>query len=101
MDPDALIAETDARPVDPPELRSTVREALALANDDAARRGQPDVRPENLLIGLLRSGRRPLGILKDSGRIDVERFHAELAGKARARATVVMDRVRAAVQLLA
>ena len=79
MDPDALLGEINARPVRRPELDSTVQRAIELAGEDAARLGQPDVRPENLLIGLLRAGTRPRHILKDFDRMEVERFHAELA----------------------
>lgn len=81
MDPDALLAGIDARPRQQPELDSTVKQALLLAREDAARRDQPEVRPENLLIGLLRAVPRPIHFLKDSGRMDVERFRADLADR--------------------
>jgi hypothetical protein len=81
MDPDALLAARDARPAPTPQLSSTVQKALALAGEDAARLGQPDVRPENLLIGLLRAGTRPIYVLKQSGRMEVERFRADLADR--------------------
>ena len=42
MDPDAIIAERDAKPVDPPGLHAHVQEALELAGDDAFRLGQTE-----------------------------------------------------------
>lgn len=55
MDPDAILAERDARPVAPPGVDPKLQEALELAGDDAFRLGQSDIRPENLLFGLLGS----------------------------------------------
>jgi hypothetical protein len=81
MDPDALLAARDARPAPTPQLSSTVQKALALAGEDAARLGQRDVRPENLLIGLLRAGTRPIYVLKQSGLMEVERFRTDLADR--------------------
>jgi hypothetical protein len=81
MDADAMVAEINARPVTPPELDASVQQALALAREDAARLGQPDVRPENLLIGLLRAGTRPIHILKNARRMEVERFRTDLADR--------------------
>jgi ATP-dependent Clp protease ATP-binding subunit ClpA len=37
------------------------------------------VRPENLLVGLVRGGGPPLYFLKEAGRLDVERFYADFA----------------------
>jgi hypothetical protein len=81
MDPDALLAERDTRPSPPPRIDASLQHALALAGDDAARIGQPDVRPENLLIGLLRAGGPALNFLNHGGQMDVERFRAELADR--------------------
>jgi hypothetical protein len=79
MDPDAILAERDARSVPTPRLHPSLEKSLALAHDDAAKLGQSDVRPENLLVGLLREGGPPLYFLKEAGRLDVERFYADLA----------------------
>lgn len=81
MDPDAILAERDTRMMPPPRLDPSMEQALSLAREDAARLGQLDVRPENLLIGLLRGGGPPLHILKDLGRLDVDRFHAQLGDR--------------------
>jgi hypothetical protein len=81
MDPDLVLTERDARQTPPPRLDPTLEKSIVLARDDAARLGQPEVRPENLLVGLLRSGGPPLYFLKDVGRLDVERFRAELADR--------------------
>jgi ATP-dependent Clp protease ATP-binding subunit ClpA len=79
MDPDAILAERDARPVAPPEIHPMVREALELAGDDAARLGQGDIRPENLFVGLLRcTANLSHYIIKLSG-ADLERFRADFA----------------------
>lgn len=56
LDPDAILAARDAKPSPAPELLHHTRIALQLAIDDAHRQGQSDVRPENLLFGLLRLG---------------------------------------------
>lgn len=79
LDPAAVLAERDARPVPPPRRRPDLEKALALAADDAARVGQRDVGPMNLLVGLMRVGGPPLEFLRDSRRTDLTRLHAELA----------------------
>jgi hypothetical protein len=79
MDPDTILAERDARSVPTPRIDSSLEKSLALAHDDAAKLGQSDVRPENLLVGLVRGGGPPLYFLKEAGRLDVERFYADLA----------------------
>lgn len=83
LDPDAVLAERDARPVPPPVRLPVFEETLALAADDAARLGQPDVRPVNLLVGLLRGGGPPLYLIETAGRMDVGRLRAELADRLR------------------
>jgi hypothetical protein len=90
MDPDAILAERDAAPMHPPRLEPKLLEALELASDDAFRLGQPDIRPENLLFGLLRSSapvRGPSGlpfhILTRWSRMDLDSFRAELKDRVR------------------
>jgi hypothetical protein len=78
MDAEALLAEINAGPLSTPEVHPTLRQALALASDDAVRLGQQDVRPENLLIGLMRAGGPPFYRVKEVGRLDVERFRTDL-----------------------
>lgn len=78
MDPDAILAERDARPVDPPGFALKLREALELAGEDAFRRGQADIRPENLLFGLLRGGGLALTFFTKVSKIDFERFRADV-----------------------
>lgn len=77
MDPDAILAERDARPVTPPGIHPKLQEALDLAGDDAFRLGQADIRPENLLFGLLRCGGIPRLFFTQVSGMDVERFHAD------------------------
>jgi hypothetical protein len=81
LDPDVILAERDARPVPTAVIDSTVGQALELARRDAAYLGQPDVRPENLLVGLIRAKGPPLYFLKDIGRMQVNRFRADKAGR--------------------
>ena len=83
MDPDAILAERDARPVNPPGLDAKLGEALELAGDDARRLGQSDVRPENLLFGLLRSGGLPLMYFTKVSRMDLDRFRADVWDRVR------------------
>jgi hypothetical protein len=77
MDPVALRAERDALPVPRPVATAKVRETLQLASEDAARLGQPEVRPENLLFGLFRAAGIPFEHLKIVGGMDIERFRAD------------------------
>ena len=83
LDPDAILAERDARPVPPPHVEPKLREALDLAADDAFRLGQSAVGPENLLFGLLRGGGLPLQYFTRVSRMDRERFHADAADRLR------------------
>ncbi|MBI4502310.1 MAG: hypothetical protein HY700_14265 [Gemmatimonadetes bacterium] len=83
MDPDVILAERDARPLPPPGVDPRLKEALELAGDDAARLGQSDIRPENLLFGLLRSGGPPLFFFTQVSRMDLERFYADVADRVR------------------
>ena len=83
MDPDTVLAERNARPAPTPIRLPVFEQALALARDDAARLDQPDVRPENLLIGLLRVGGPPLHVLTEAGRMDLVLFHSDLAQRLR------------------
>jgi hypothetical protein len=81
MDPDAVLAEREARPAPAPGVHPTLRQAMDFAAEDAVYLGQRDLRSENLLIGLLRAGGPPRHYLKEVGRMDVERLRAELADR--------------------
>jgi hypothetical protein len=81
MDPDAIVAERDAQPPKQPTVGPNLRRAMSLASADAAFAGRTHVAPENLLIGLLRLERLALGFVKDAGRMDIERFRAELVDR--------------------
>ena len=87
MNPDAVLAERDARPAPAPTRLPLFEDALAAANDDAARLGQPDVRPENLLVGLLRvdggdlANRPPLFLLSEVLGVDMPRLRGDLASR--------------------
>jgi hypothetical protein len=83
MDADAVLAERDARPMNPPSIHPKLEEALELAADDAFRLGQSQVRPENLLFGLLRSGGLPLTFFTQASRMDLDRFRADVEGRVR------------------
>jgi ATP-dependent Clp protease ATP-binding subunit ClpA len=84
MDPDAILAERDERPVNPLGIDPKLREGLDLARDDARRLGQSDIRPENLLFGLLRSGGLPLMFFTKVSRMDLDRFRADVWDRVRA-----------------
>jgi len=81
--PKQVLAERDARPFAPPVHHPMFLDAIELAADDAARIGAEVVGPENLLIGLARSGEVPLAILVDSVRLDVARLRADLGDRVR------------------
>ena len=83
MDPDSVLVERDARPAPTPTRLPVFEQALALARDDAARLDQRDVRPENLLVGLLRVGGPPLHVLAEAGRMDLVRFRSDQADRLR------------------
>ncbi|MEO8564505.1 MAG: hypothetical protein ABI601_20695, partial [bacterium] len=83
LDPDAVLAERNARAVSAPEIHSSLSRALELAADDAARLDKTDVGIENLLFGLLRAGGPPLYYITEASRMDVVRFHADLADRLR------------------
>lgn len=73
-DADRVIAEYAARPAPEPIPVPVVDNLLALAADDAARRGQREVIPENLVIGMLRAAMDIFRFAK----LDMDRLHAEL-----------------------
>ncbi len=75
LDPDAILAARDAEPFPVPDIAPTLKIALDLASDDARRQGQLDVRPENLLVGLVRGGGLPLMFFTQSSKMERERFH--------------------------
>ena len=79
--PEQVLAEHAATPVPAPVWHREFREALALAADDAARLGQPDIRPGNLLIGLLRAGGRTLHFLGQAVPIDLPRLRSDLGDR--------------------
>jgi hypothetical protein len=83
MDPDTIIAEREARPVTPPGVAPKLQEALELAGDDAFRLGQSEIRDENLLFGLLRSGGLPLLFFTKVSGMDLDRFRPDVADRIR------------------
>ncbi|MEO5815606.1 MAG: Clp protease N-terminal domain-containing protein [Gemmatimonadaceae bacterium] len=76
--PDQLLAESEARPAPEPMLFETLQLALELAGDDALRQGRACVSPENLLIGVLRTGH--MDVMRWAG-VDVERLRAEFGAR--------------------
>lgn len=93
MDSNAILAERDARTPGPPPIAPDLQEALELASDDAIRRGQTEVVPENLLFGLLRSGRLPLLYFTQVSKMDLDRFRTDV----RDRVSPAVDRIPAEV----
>ncbi|MEP6508571.1 MAG: hypothetical protein ABJC63_10130 [Gemmatimonadales bacterium] len=83
MDPDAILAERDARPVNPPGVDPKLQNALELAGDDAFRLGQDQIRPGNLLFGLLRAGGLPLVAFTQLSGMDLERFRLDVGDRVR------------------
>jgi Clp amino terminal domain, pathogenicity island component len=83
MDPDAILAERDASPIEPPSVDPKLREALELAADDAFRLGQSDIQIENLLFGLLRSGGPPLMYFAKVSRMDLDSFREDVRDRVR------------------
>lgn len=83
MDSNAILAERDARTPGPPPIAPELQEALELASDDAVRRGQTEVVPENLLFGLLRAGGLPLLYLTQVSKIDLDRFRVDVRDRVR------------------
>lgn len=77
IDADAVLAVQPA----PAVLDSSLLKALALAGDDAARQGQREITPVNLLFGLLRAGGPAFYQIKEAAGMDKQRFHAELADR--------------------
>ncbi|MEO7520967.1 MAG: Clp protease N-terminal domain-containing protein, partial [Gemmatimonas sp.] len=82
LDPDAVLAELDARPLPTPNMDRRLLEALDLASDDARRQGAPAVSAENLLFGLLRQGQALTLFTRVSG-MDFERFRADMTSRVR------------------
>jgi hypothetical protein len=86
LDPVAILAERDARPVEPPRVHPGLEDAMALAGDDALRLGQSDVHPVNLFVGLLRTGIQ-LESFRDSFKnertADLVRFRADMRERVR------------------
>lgn len=92
LNPGDILAERDARPVNPPGVEPKLRQALELAGDDAFRLGQSEIHPVNLLFGLLRGGGPPLAFFTEGSRVDVERFGADM----RDRVHPIEDRIQRA-----
>lgn len=81
MDPDAIVAERDARPPETPEMLESLREAIELGVDDARLLDQADVRALNLLFGLLRSGATIRHFVTRVSNMDAERFGRDLGNR--------------------
>lgn len=82
LDPAIVLAERDARPIDPPRLLPKLSEGLELAGDDAFRLGHSAICPENLVVGLLRSG-HPLFSFSMPSRAELERFRTDMRDRLR------------------
>ncbi|MGH7680192.1 MAG: hypothetical protein ACRENU_17105 [Gemmatimonadaceae bacterium] len=75
LDPEQILAERNAKPAHAPLMAESVRVSLELAGDDAYRRGQSDIRPENLFIGLWRASHPFVQFIEMKAK-DVQRFRA-------------------------
>ncbi len=79
LDVDAIIAAREAQePITPTFIRSA-KIALDLADDDAQRQGRSDVRPENLLYGLLRTSGSPVALFTSDRKMNKARFFRDSA----------------------
>jgi hypothetical protein len=80
-DPAALIAELEAMPAPEPQLSARVKKLLDVAGDDAARRGETQIAPGNILVSMLRVPQAmPLQIPGAAG-VDGELLRAALQGR--------------------
>jgi hypothetical protein len=78
-DPDAVLAEADARRPEPQPMKGFL-EALELAGDDAARREQSEIHVDNVFVGLLRQSELPLAFIAGSG-ADLVGLRAEVGDR--------------------
>jgi ATP-dependent Clp protease ATP-binding subunit ClpA len=81
LDPDAILAERDARPLPVPVIDRRLSRALDDSAVDARHMGQDAVREENLLFGLLRSGELPLLYFTQQSGMDRDRFYADVKSR--------------------
>jgi hypothetical protein len=81
LNPEAILAERDARPVNSPDMHRSVLQALELAGDDAYRLDQAEIRVENLLFGLLRGGGLPVLFFARPSGLDLDRFRTDVAAR--------------------
>jgi len=79
-DPDRVLAEFDANRPEPQFMQRAV-DALNLAGDDAARRGQPEIAPENILIGLFRASEDFIVGFLVRGGVQLARLRAEVGDR--------------------
>lgn len=78
-DPDAVLAEADARRPEPQPMKAFL-EALELAGDDAARREQTEIHADSIFVGLLRQSELPLAFIAGSG-ADLVGLRAEVGDR--------------------
>ena len=78
--PEEALAELDRQRPSPPPFAAKCREMFELAGDDAARRGQLEIRDENLFIALLRWPPLMVGVLSHTG-VDIARLHGVVADR--------------------
>ena len=78
MDPDAILAERNARPAAPLGVDPKLQEALEFAGDDAFRQGKSEIDPENLVFGLLRSGGLPTMFITKVSGVDLDSFRVHV-----------------------
>jgi hypothetical protein len=91
LDVEAIIAAHNAKPLSVPTVDPRLQEELDLATDDAKRLGQPDVRAENLLFGMLRKDGLALMFYARVSGMDFERFGRDFAERLRHGETRIDD----------
>ncbi len=92
LDADAILADLDKRPREPPGVHPEVKDALELAGDDAHRLGQSEISPENQLYGLLRGAGHALMFIRMMIDTEFERFRTDINSRVFPRDDVSDDR---------
>ncbi len=77
LDGDALLAEREATPAPEPAMTRRMEEYLALASDDARRRGDAAVGLEHFFFGMLRAQHGPESLVKAHSGMNLRAFVAE------------------------
>ena len=74
MDPDAILAARNARPLQAPGIHPLIGEAMTFAQADAVREGHAVVGVESFVVGLLRVSEDARSLMTVVSRLDAQRF---------------------------